>query len=372
MINKKMQKRIFFGSIMLAILGGLFTFDYRNYFDQIKNKTHTTPAFESLSNVFSTITDPAWLVTGLLVLLLVLGFVELRKMLKNIDIDIHPVSGIFGTIFFALFASGWVNKFLLANINCYANCLKSDSAMQAGGQLASKAAMLNPLTINFSIVFLFVVIAVFLEQMIRGRLIKALERISGTLLGILWLGLGGAMILSIRLDFGPSYLIIFLIATKSTDIGAYFTGSMIGKHKMIPWLSPGKSWEGLVGGLLFSGIVSVVLSKYLGLDISYFRETSSGVGAQSATLTSFIQAGPGTVFWAIFGMVCGLTGQLGDLCESLIKRSTKVKDSASLIPEFGGVLDLIDSPLIASAFGLALLSIWSFIGNFDKVLNLVS
>ena len=345
-----MQKRILFGSIMLAILGGLFYYDYQKHYAYFERFVSGTGVKANFSALTLSLQIP-WLVTGLLVLLIALGFVELRKMLKNIDINIHPVSGILGSILFALISSGWVNRFLESS-----GLVKRFLANPICGVTGDKASLaMYPLGFNLSVVLLFVVIAVFLEQMIRGRLERAFERISGTLLAIMWLGLGGAMILAIRLDFGAGYLIIFLIATKSTDIGAYFTGSMIGKNKMIPWLSPGKSWEGLVGGLIFSGAVSVGLAWLLNLDI------------QVTTQTTFNQAhsefgkiaGPGMIFWTIFGMICGLTGQFGDLCESLIKRSTKVKDSASLIPEFGGVLDLIDSPLIASAFAFAILSLWS-------------
>jgi phosphatidate cytidylyltransferase len=120
-------------------------------------------------------------------------------------------------------------------------------------------------------------------------------------------------------------LVIFLAAAKFTDIGAYFTGSFIGKHKMIPWLSPGKSWEGLVGGLATAAGISVLLAWLL-LE-----------GDQ-----------PPLRMWAIFGPVVGLAGQFGDLCESLLKRAAGAKDSGALVPEFGGVLDMLDSVLLSA------------------------
>ena len=108
---------------------------------------------------------------------------------------------------------------------------------------------------------------------------------------------------------------------KFTDIGAYFGGRAFGKHKLIFWLSPGKTWEGLFFGLLTAGLVGVPFAA-LGL--------------------------PAHVPWwkgFIFGVVIGGIGQLGDLLESLMKRDAEVKDSRQLVPGFGGILDIIDSPL---------------------------
>ncbi|MCP4379805.1 MAG: phosphatidate cytidylyltransferase, partial [bacterium] len=116
------------------------------------------------------------------------------------------------------------------------------------------------------------------------------------------------------------------------DIGAYFTGSAIGKHKLIPWLSPGKSWEGLIGGLVTAAGVSILITHLAGLEIAIWQS-------------------------AIFGVVIGLAGQFGDLCESLLKRSAKLKDSSKMVPEFGGILDIIDSPLLAAPVAYALFAI---------------
>jgi len=176
-----------------------------------------------------------------------------------------------------------------------------------------------------------VVWIIFLEQMITRRTVDAIRTIACTFVTAIYLGVGGAMILQIRVADSNGFvkLIMFLAVVKSTDIGAYFTGSAIGRHKLIPWLSPGKSWEGLFGGLAAAAGVSIL--------IAYLSQV-------------------GLAVWqaAIFGVCVGLAGQFGDLCESLLKRSAKIKDSSSMVPEFGGVLDIIDSPLIAApaAYGL--------------------
>lgn len=180
------------------------------------------------------------------------------------------------------------------------------------------------------------VMGVFLEQMARRRTQGALLAVAYTIMAIFYLGLGAAMMLAIRLHAGGStglgLLVLFLAAVKFTDIGAYFTGTAIGKHKMIPWLSPGKSWEGLVGGLVAAAGVSMLATWAFHLPLS--------LGAAAG-----------------FGVIVGAVGQFGDLAESLLKRSVAVKDSGALVPEFGGVLDILDSPLIAAPVAYVLLTL---------------
>jgi phosphatidate cytidylyltransferase len=101
----------------------------------------------------------------------------------------------------------------------------------------------------------------------------------------------------------------------------------LGKHKLIPWLSPGKTWEGLAGAVIFSVAVTILLSK---LAIIRYGPFPAGMHLYQLIL---------------LGAGFALVGHVGDLAESLLKRDAKVKDSARLLPEFGGVLDLIDSIL---------------------------
>jgi len=177
-----------------------------------------------------------------------------------------------------------------------------------------------------------IVAGVFLEQMIRCRLDAAVARVAATVLAVAYLGVGTAIVLAIRVDKGVPALILFLAAVKCADIGAYFTGSAIGRHKLIAWLSPGKSWEGLFGGLAAAAGVSILVVWLFGMRMS--------------------------LAWAaIFGCVVGAIGQFADLCESLLKRSASIKDSGALVPEFGGVLDVLDSPLLAAPAAYVLLSL---------------
>jgi phosphatidate cytidylyltransferase len=176
----------------------------------------------------------------------------------------------------------------------------------------------------------------FLAQMARYRTAGAIGRVSATMLGVVYLGLLGATALALRLRWGLPTFVLFLAVVKLTDIGAYFAGSRLGRHKLIPWLSPGKSWEGLAGGVLAAVVVSVLLNLVF--------------AAFGTVIMSWRQA-------AAFGVLMAIVGQFGDLCESLLKRDARSKDSGALVPSFGGVLDILDSVLLAAPAAYAFLAL---------------
>jgi len=123
------------------------------------------------------------------------------------------------------------------------------------------------------------------------------------------------------------FLFIYLLAvTKFSDVGAYVIGSLFGRHKMIPRISPGKTWEGFAGAILTSLALSVALTWFM------------GAGQQALTLTSSI----------ILGLLLPLVSVVGDLAESVVKRDASIKDSGRSIPGIGGALDLIDSILFTA------------------------
>ena len=115
--------------------------------------------------------------------------------------------------------------------------------------------------------------------------------------------------------------------TKFTDMGAYLTGSLIGKHKMIPHVSPGKTWEGTLGAFLF---------------------TYGGGCAVYGLFQSELSPLVGWKDIAILALLLGVGAVLGDLVESVIKRSLGAKDSGKVLPGIGGALDLIDSILFTA------------------------
>jgi phosphatidate cytidylyltransferase len=125
----------------------------------------------------------------------------------------------------------------------------------------------------------------------------------------------------LRLESDPQagiHLVLYLmLAIWATDIGAYFTGKKLGRHKLAPSISPGKTWEGLGGGIIAAGITGGLAH--------YFSPFPT-------TLASSI----------VLAMILAILAQMGDLFESWMKRRVDVKDSGSLIPGHGGLLDRVD------------------------------
>jgi phosphatidate cytidylyltransferase len=122
---------------------------------------------------------------------------------------------------------------------------------------------------------------------------------------------------------GRFYVLYFIVVTKFSDVGAYCVGSMIGRHKMIPRISPGKTWEGFGGAILVSTLCSVAFAHLL-------KDRLAGM-----TLVHAV----------ILGVVLSVAAVVGDLIESLFKREAGVKDSGKFFPGIGGILDLLDSLL---------------------------
>jgi phosphatidate cytidylyltransferase len=132
------------------------------------------------------------------------------------------------------------------------------------------------------------------------------------------------------------YLVIgsLLVVTKGGDVGAYILGRLFGRRKLVPLLSPGKTWAGAVGALVGSASSAVL---WLHFATPLFSPTGEALWQPPWWLVS-----------AVYGLILGVTGLVGDLCESLIKRDVGKKDSSTLLPGFGGLLDLMDSVLYAS------------------------
>lgn len=172
--------------------------------------------------------------------------------------------------------------------------------------------------------FFIVLISIFviIMQFARKSNVNALNGISITLFGILYIGWFLGYLIKLRLLPDGANLILFLIlVTKIADVGAYLIGSVFGKHSLIPRISPKKTLEGLLGAVLFSSF-SAVSFRFL-IDISVYHAF-------------------------IVGVLISVLGQVGDLSESLIKRDCGIKDSSRLFPGIGGMLDLIDSVLFSA------------------------
>ena len=198
-------------------------------------------------------------------------------------------------------------------------------------------ASLGPiaLTLAFCLLLLFIQEAIAFHA--PG---KTFESLGASLLIIAYSGFLLGITAQLRWVAGSEagYLVLgsLLIAAKTCDIGAYTFGRLFGKTKMAPLLSPGKTWAGAVGGVATS---TVATWAWL-----------------SVVPPLFNVAWQPSPTWAacLFGAVVGLTGMIGDLCESLLKRDAGKKDSAALFPGFGGLLDLLDSVLYAGPVAYAL------------------
>ena len=237
----------------------------------------------------------------LIVLLIVPGQFELSKLAaaKNLKIFL-PVS---------------ITASILFGIYCY---LQQFVEFQAGTYLGLLSA--------------FVLFALLLYQYKFHGTTNVLANCGANYFSILYLGLLSSFCVAIRIKFGLWPLLMFVFVVKSADIGAYTIGSLFGKHKFSPKISPGKTWEGM-GGAVGAAII-VAIGFALICDIM--------------------------LWWPamIFGLVFAFVGQLGDLAESMIKRDAEQKDSANKVPGFGGVLDIVDSPLVAAPLAY-LFFMWS-------------
>jgi phosphatidate cytidylyltransferase len=132
-------------------------------------------------------------------------------------------------------------------------------------------------------------------------------------------------------DWGMLALISLIATVKMSDVGQYAVGRLLGRHKLAPLVSPGKTWEGAFGGLAFAVVTAWIV----------FHS-----GAEAMMGTDRLATSPVAV--VSFGIAVTITGILGDLGESMLKRDAGVKDSSTWLPGFGGLLDMLDSVLGAA------------------------
>lgn len=171
----------------------------------------------------------------------------------------------------------------------------------------------------------------------RGQASGTIERTSAAVLVAIYVGVPMALLVCLRSlhsgNWGMAALITMIAVTKSADAGAYFTGKAIGKHKLIPRLSPGKTWEGAIGGIVTSTLVAWVCLTWL---FPASTDPAAG-GSLSNPIVGALLLGP----------LLAISGMIGDLAESLVKRDCGAKDSGNWLPGLGGIWDVTDSLIAA-------------------------
>lgn len=220
------------------------------------------------------------------------------------------------------------------------------------------------------------VIAAFAASVSRFDPHDSLRDVGATALMLFYLGFLSSFAMHIRCDVdrfqqdGAWLLLLLLLIIKATDIGGFFVGSAFGRHKLIPSISPAKSIEGAIGGIVASVLVALA-AGYFGAMIEPIPNSVRmvPVGEGRLDLLGFVDGLIRPMNWksgpfglpkfpgiCLFATAVSLAAQLGDLIESSFKRDAGRKDSGDLIPRAGGILDLIDSPLTAIPIAWLLLT----------------
>ena len=241
---------------------------------------------------------------ALMLLLAVTGLLEFYGLVDKRDLVCFKWSGLFGGV--------------LLMIGTFLNLT---------GQIGTSGspARVNDFETGFLILF---VLGLCLRQFVSRSNTAGILAISTTIFGLMYV----PWLLNFiqKINFFPGlegngkfYVLYFIVVTKFSDMGAYAVGSLIGKHKMIPRISPGKTWEGFGGAIV----------------------VSTGASLTFAHFSAGHLHGMNTLHAIVLGVVLSSTAVIGDLIESLFKREAGVKDSGGFFPGIGGILDLLDSLL---------------------------
>ena len=250
------------------------------------------------------VSGSVWLFIAMLSLITLFGIREYFQMTREAGMPAQPGWGMLVTLIYLLVIGWWLGT--------------------AGHDA------LDPLHgVDVAFLILIVMGGFFcqLRRAVDGQ--KTVTEVAVTTLGFIYIAvmfsfLSRLLFLPTHEDVIPgAWLVIWLVAvTKFTDMGAYITGSLIGKHKMIPHISPGKTWQGFAGGLLFAQLAGCGLFALMPDKLAVLGSWGWVVG---------------------LSLLLALVAVVGDLAESVLKRSIGIKDSGHALPGIGGTLDLIDS-----------------------------
>ena len=176
----------------------------------------------------------------------------------------------------------------------------------------------------FSALIIPISVSIFFAELYR-KSEKPFNQIAYTFLGLIYTLLPFVFFMAmafLQRNFNPHFSLGFILLLWTNDTCAYLTGRKLGKTKLFERHSPKKTWEGFIGGLVLTALIAFVISRY-------FKEVF-------------------WLHWIVIGLIISVFGTMSDLVESMLKRSINVKDSGSLLPGHGGLLDRFDGLLMAA------------------------
>lgn len=204
-------------------------------------------------------------------------------------------------------------------------------------------------SLNALLVLMATAVVFGIPLVFRKDLQMGLASVGSSILGVIYIGASLSLLVSLRADY--RVLVVFvLFSVWAGDIAAYYVGRKIGKHKLAPVVSPNKSWEGAIASVIASILISLVI-------FHFFRQIDGLFASTSSLRTYWLFPNTPTVLYPRFsvhwihvialGIITNVAAQFGDLFESALKRGANLKDSGTLLPGHGGVLDRIDALLFA-------------------------
>jgi len=299
-----LSRRLCFGTLIIAVVIGLALLDdciYR----------------------YGLAREIIWLPKGIILLpayLICLVFLtqEVLRLLNAAGLYPHPSTVYLGNLFIAI--SCWV-----ANVIQQFNLEVLEITTSRGGwQWAATASFTALLAVAGGVILAFAA-----EMRRYSHPGGVTINLAGAVFTFAYLGLLSCFMIQLHMAYGIWAIFSLVVVTKMCDTGAFTFGKLFGRHRMTPGLSPGKTFEGAAGGLLFACAGAWL---WFDLVLPYFAKEIP---------TPFLG-------WVLFGLAVALTGMVGDLAGSLIKRDSQMKDSGQTVPGFGGVLDIFDSILMAA------------------------
>lgn len=283
---------------------------------------------------------PLWLFT-----LLVLG-VALLAAREYFDIaeatGFRPMRALTYFFFVILFAVSILSAFLTIDLP------------QSSGRVE---AMVYQLIATVAVFLLLPPLLLLLAGLQRQALPQALPDAAVSYMALPYVGFTLILLPLLNATWnGPLYLLYLMLLVWCGDIAAYYVGRAIGKHKLAPRISPGKTWEGAIASVAGAVVVGLLLFHFVnpiaaGLRSAHLLQVRAYHLGEPAPEPQPFQPAP-LWFVAAFAVAVNVAAQLGDLVESALKRGAGMKDSSNLLPGHGGVLDRIDALLFALPVGL--------------------